>query len=109
MHSRTHEALPWIDAQALIEQVAGAAADMASMGFAQPRFFAYPYGEENSTVQRTAAAAGYSAAFGLYPDFCYRMMDAMALPRVEIERRDRGWRFALKTRFPRLGSLLAKW
>jgi peptidoglycan/xylan/chitin deacetylase (PgdA/CDA1 family) len=108
-HSRTHEALPWIDAKALIEQVAGAAADMAAMGFDRPRFFAYPYGEENSTVQRTVAAAGYSAAFGLYPGFCYRTMDAMALPRLEIERRDQGWRFALKTRFPRLAPLLARY
>lgn len=106
-HSRTHEALPALDARALIEEVAGPAVDMEAMGLTPPRFFAYPYGEENSTVRRTVAAAGYSAAFGLLPDFCHRMMDAMALPRVEVERRDHGWRFALKTRFPRLTPLLA--
>jgi len=105
-HSRTHESLPNLDTTALIEEIAGSAADIKAMHPSLPRFFAYPYGEENSTVRRTVAAAGYSAAFGLVPAFCHKTMDAMAVPRVEILGRDRGWRFALKTRYPRLAARL---
>jgi len=105
-HSRTHPELPTLDETALQDEVSGSVADFTGMKLPQPRFFAYPYGEHNDDVRRAVAGAGFSAGFSLIADRFRRGMDSMAVPRVEILRRDAGWRFALKTLVPRLAPLL---
>ncbi|HEY1386705.1 MAG TPA: glycosyltransferase [Dongiaceae bacterium] len=105
-HSRTHPELPKLDQAALRSEVSGSAADFAGMNLPQPRFFAYPYGECNDDVRGAVAGAGFSAGFSLVANRFRRGMDSMVVPRIEILRRDAGWRFALKTLFPRLAPFL---
>jgi peptidoglycan/xylan/chitin deacetylase (PgdA/CDA1 family)/GT2 family glycosyltransferase len=108
-HSRTHPELPTLDKIALQDEVSGSAADFAGMNLPRPRFFAYPYGEHNNDVRQAVAGAGFSAGFSLIAGRFRRGMDSMAVPRIEILRRDAGWRFAFKTRFPRFASSLLRW
>jgi peptidoglycan/xylan/chitin deacetylase (PgdA/CDA1 family) len=57
---------------------------------------AYPYGEWDLRVALAAAAAGYRYAFTLPPST--RDVTPMSIPRLSIDHRDTGSRFALKLR-----------
>jgi len=107
-HTRTHPSLPRLGPERLREEVEGSAIDIAALGLPTPRFFAYPYGNESPPVRQAVAAAGYSVGFALWAGHFRRGMDPLAVPRVEICRRDVGWRFAFKTRFPRLASWITR-
>ena len=56
---------------------------------------AYPFGEWDERVAAAAAAAGYSYAFSL-PANGEREGTALAIPRINVDQRDRGVRFAAK-------------
>lgn len=60
------------------------------------RFVAYPFGEHDERVRKTAAAVGYSAAFALRAAGGAQA-DPFAVPRVDVYRRDGIMRFALKS------------
>lgn len=61
----------------------------------QCRYLAYPYGEDDHRVHAAARRAGYEAAFTLKPK--PTTMDAYAVPRVDLYRRDGLVRAMLKT------------
>jgi peptidoglycan/xylan/chitin deacetylase (PgdA/CDA1 family) len=56
---------------------------------------AYPFGECDSRVAAAAAAAGYSFAFSLPADG-QRRGTSLTIPRINVDGRDTGRRFALK-------------
>lgn len=56
---------------------------------------AYPFGEWNERVAAAAAAAGYSFAFSL-PSDGQRDHAPLAIPRINVDQRDRRLRFAAK-------------
>ena len=56
---------------------------------------AYPFGEWSPRVAAAAAAAGYSAAFSL-PLGGQRTASPLAIPRINVDHRDRGLRFRAK-------------
>jgi peptidoglycan/xylan/chitin deacetylase (PgdA/CDA1 family) len=71
------------------------------------RFLAYPYGDHDERVRAAAGRAGYEAAFGL-PGKA-KPFDRFGLPRIGIYRKDRLWRFALKTFARRPVGAVARW
>ena len=95
-HSRTHPSLPCLDRESLPGEIAGSAADLENLGEARPRMFAYPYGEYAETVIRVVGESGYEAAFTVEPGRVRSGQDAFVVPRIEILREDRGWRFLWK-------------
>jgi peptidoglycan/xylan/chitin deacetylase (PgdA/CDA1 family)/GT2 family glycosyltransferase len=105
-HSATHRQLTGLS-EAELESETRGAADALAVAVPRPRFYAYPYGAHNAAARRAVEAAGYGAAFALEGGPVRRSSPRFALPRIEILARDRGWRFAAKTRFPRLARLLA--
>ena len=105
-HSRNHRAMPTLDEASLADETKGAAADLERAGLPKPRAFAYPYGERDGRSERAVEAAGFAIAFGLRRARVTRRSNPFDIPRVEILARDRGWRFRLKTTFPRLAGAI---
>ena len=101
-HSRNHQEMPALTDVELRHETLGAARDLQALGLPRPRFFAYPYGACDQRCKAAVRRAGFSAAFGLSRGKVSRATDRYALPRIEILARDTGWRFYLKTRWPRL-------
>jgi peptidoglycan/xylan/chitin deacetylase (PgdA/CDA1 family) len=67
---------------------------------------AYPFGEWDERVERAAATAGYSFAFSL-PQGPQAATRPLCIPRVNVDRRDSGLRFALKVSAPGRRLLLS--
>ncbi|WP_068070774.1 glycosyltransferase [Novosphingobium lentum] len=105
-HSRSHRELPRLSDAELDTETHGAAGDLAATGLPRPRFYAYPYGESDARSRAAVRKAGFSAAFGLRRARATGASDRFDLPRVEILARDSGWRFRLKTGWPRLAAVL---
>ena len=95
-HSRTHPDLTKVPDAELDEEVAGSRQDLARLGLPPPRLFAYPYGKEDERVRQAAQRAGFAAAFTVAPGKVRPGQDLYRLPRIEVMRNDRGWRFRLK-------------
>ena len=106
-HGRTHREMPLLKGAEQTEEAAGSAADLAAHGLPRPRFFAYPFGFADSASKSAVPQAGYLAAFGCGAGRVSADSDLMKLPRVIILASDRGWRFRLKVRAPRLFATLA--
>lgn len=106
-HSATHPELPRLEDAALERETAGAAARIAALGLPRPRFFAYPYGEEDGRA-RAAVSRSFAAGFALRPGRVGPRSDRFALPRVEVLATDGPARFWLKTRVPRLARALER-
>lgn len=104
-HSRTHAALDVADANELVEELDGSAADLEAAGFARPRWFAYPYGRTSERARAAAVSAGYRLAFEIAPGIVTPASDPCRLPRIEVRRGDRGLGFLIKVlvagRWPR--------
>jgi peptidoglycan/xylan/chitin deacetylase (PgdA/CDA1 family) len=105
-HSRTHRSLTQLGDAQLEGETRGAADDLERAGLPRPRAFAYPYGETDERSRRAVRAAGFAMAFGLRRARADARREAFDLPRVEILAQDRGWRFRLKTTFPRLSRVI---
>ncbi len=105
-HSNSHTPLPEVPQSKIAEETAGAAQKLASLGLPRPRFFAYPHGANGERSRAAAQAAGFTAAFGLFPSRASPQSDRFAIPRVEVLARDTGWRFLLKTAWPRVSMML---
>jgi len=103
-HSRTHRPLPQLDHVDLEAETAGAMTDLAAMGVPTPRYFAYPFGLRDARAKAAVAHAGFAAGFGLRSGCATAGSDRFDLPRVEILARDTGWRFHLKTAWPRVAG-----
>jgi peptidoglycan/xylan/chitin deacetylase (PgdA/CDA1 family)/GT2 family glycosyltransferase len=97
-HSRTHAQLPRVGAAELTGEVAGSRDELRTLGLGAARLFAYPYGESDERVRQAVERAAYQAAFTVEPGFVRRGVDPYRIPRIEILRRDVGWRFRWKVR-----------
>jgi glycosyltransferase involved in cell wall biosynthesis/peptidoglycan/xylan/chitin deacetylase (PgdA/CDA1 family) len=106
-HSRSHREMPLLDAPEQEVEAAGSADDLAAHGLPRPRFFAYPFTFADDASKAAVRKAGYCAAFGGQVGWIKRDSDPFALPRVMILASDRGWRFWMKVRAPRLFAKLA--
>lgn len=106
-HSRSHRILAGLSDSDLAAETAGAADDLEALGLPRPRFFAYPYGESDHRSRAAVQSAGFLAAFGLSSAQANPWSDRFCLPRVEILARDAGWRFQVKTGWPRLGAVFS--
>jgi len=67
---------------------------------------AFPFGDWDQRVAAAAAAAGYRFAFTM-PRGAQGEASRMSIPRVAVDHRDRGWRFALKLTAPGRRLLLS--
>lgn len=106
-HSRSHAYLPSLSDEALESETRSAADDLEKLGLPRPRFFAYPHGMHDRRSRIAVRSADFAAAFGLSRKHVTRKSDRFDLPRIEILARDRGWRFNMKTRWPRLAPLFS--
>jgi glycosyltransferase involved in cell wall biosynthesis/peptidoglycan/xylan/chitin deacetylase (PgdA/CDA1 family) len=105
-HSRSHTSMTTLPDSALASETQDAAVELAALGLPRPRFFAYPHGANDERARAAVQRAGFVAAFGLTPSRASPRSDRFAVPRVEILARDTGWRFWLKTAWPRLSVML---
>ena len=106
-HSRTHREMPLLNEAERTEEAANSADDLAASGLPRPRFFAYPFGFSDEGSKDAVRKAGYLAAFGCRADWVRRGSDLFELPRVIVLASDRGWRFSMKVRAPRLFARMA--
>ena len=84
-HSMTHAHLPHLGPSELADEIVGARAEIRALGLPLARFFAYPYGENNSRVRGAAARAEYSASFGLMTSHRHPTVRRRhQIPRIEI-------------------------
>lgn len=104
-HSRTHIKLNRISVEDLSSEIGGAVMDLEAIGLGKPLFLAYPYGEYNEKVKAAAQEAGIQAAFTVERGLVQPQQDPYQLPRIEIFRRDVGWRFLAKVVLPSLVKL----
>jgi GT2 family glycosyltransferase/peptidoglycan/xylan/chitin deacetylase (PgdA/CDA1 family) len=95
-HSRTHRCLTGLTDKEIVEEVSGSVADLETMGFDRPRMFAYPGGDYNERVQGAVREAGLKAAFTVVAGRVGPGHDIYQIPRIEILRADKGWRFLWK-------------
>lgn len=100
-HSRTHRNMRLLNAQELESETEGACQDLRALGLPKPRFFSYPYGASDPQSLHAVRKAGYLGAFGIWIRQADRMSDRFHLPRVPVLASDNGWRFRLKTSFPK--------
>ena len=100
-HSRTHRNMRRLNAEDLGIETAGASEDLVACGLPRPRFFAYPYGASDPATAAAVKSAGYLGAFGIWIQRADRSSDRFRLPRVPVLSSDNGWRFHLKTSFPK--------
>jgi glycosyltransferase involved in cell wall biosynthesis/peptidoglycan/xylan/chitin deacetylase (PgdA/CDA1 family) len=106
-HSRTHRQMPLLEGTEQMEEAANSADDLVASGQPRPRFFAYPFGFSDEGSRDAVRKAGYCAAFGCRSDWIGRGSDLFDLPRVIVLASDRGWRFSMKVRAPRLFANMA--
>ncbi|UVF18418.1 glycosyltransferase [Microvirga terrae] len=107
-HSRTHRSLVNLSTSELSSETEGAAADIEALGLPRPRYFAYPFGEEDHNARDAVRRSGFQAGFGLYPTRFKRNLDVMAIPRVEVLSKDTGFRFWLKMNAPEAIAVFRK-
>jgi len=93
-HTITHPHLCDLDDGALAGEL-GESRSLVEARLGSCEVLAYPFGEWDERVARAAEAAGYRFALSL-PQGPQRAGGALCIPRVNVDRRDRGWRFALK-------------
>jgi peptidoglycan/xylan/chitin deacetylase (PgdA/CDA1 family) len=93
-HTLTHRALPDLGDEELAQEL------LDSRRAIQERLgacdaLAYPFGAWDRRVEAAAARAGYAFGFTL-PDGTQRRAGPLTIPRIDVDDRDRGRRFALK-------------
>ena len=94
-HTLTHPHLPDLDDEALRHELWESRAQVkARLGSCDT--IAYPFGEWSPRVARAAAECGYSFAFSLPTTHGQRTADALSIPRVNVDYRESGRRFAGK-------------
>jgi peptidoglycan/xylan/chitin deacetylase (PgdA/CDA1 family) len=95
-HSRNHPQLPRVSADELAAEVVGSREELQALAMGPVRLFAYPYGESDERVRQAVESAGYQAAFTVDPGLARPGVDPYQIPRIEILRGDKGWRFRWK-------------
>ncbi len=94
-HTLTHPHLPALDEEALRHEL-WESREMVKARLGSCDTIAYPFGEWSPRVARAAAECGYSFAFSLPTTHGQRAADALSIPRVNVDYRDSGRRFAGK-------------
>jgi glycosyltransferase involved in cell wall biosynthesis len=107
-HSRNHLHLPDLAADEIEAEVAGCLDDLEAEGLPRPRFLAYPYGGVDALVRDVTSRTGLAAAFTVTPGVMSAATDRMAIPRIEILRRDTRSRLLRKVRYAPLIGLSAR-
>ena len=83
-HTRRHADLLTLDDGRLVDELAGARADLQDLlGCAVP-YIAYPYGRYDDRVRNAAIAAGYTAAFTVQPGFNRPGLDPYRVRRLDV-------------------------
>ena len=95
-HGQSHAPLDRLGDAELAGELCESAAALEALGLERPRLLAFPYGRAGARERRAAAAAGYRLAFTVRPGLVTPASDPLALPRIEIQRADRGLRFVVK-------------
>jgi peptidoglycan/xylan/chitin deacetylase (PgdA/CDA1 family) len=93
-HGCRHSHLPDLDDERLREEL-WSSRERIRARLGRCDVLAYPFGEWDARVASAAADAGYSYAFSL-PANGQREGTALGIPRINVDQRDRGARFALK-------------
>jgi peptidoglycan/xylan/chitin deacetylase (PgdA/CDA1 family) len=94
-HTLTHPHLPELGEEELRVELGESKARIeARLGACET--LAYPFGEWSPRVERVAAECGYRFAFGLPTSHGQRRAGALTIPRINVDYRDRGSRFAAK-------------
>jgi peptidoglycan/xylan/chitin deacetylase (PgdA/CDA1 family) len=94
-HTMTHPHLPLLDGEALREELWDSRARIKErLGVCD--VLAYPFGDWSRAVAAAAADCGYRYAFSLPTKTGQRAADRHSIPRINVDFRDRGWRFAAK-------------
>ena len=113
-HTRTHPMLSRIDDRAVEDELRGSLADLADRKLGRHITVAYPHGEYDRRTIDVLSELGAEAAFTIDPRVM-RRHHRFEIPRIEILRRDAGWRFVAKVlsadaggRFLRAGRDIAK-
>jgi len=93
-HCQSHPHLPDLDDETLREELWSSRERIRSR-LGRCDVLAYPFGEWDERVAAAAADAGYSYAFSL-PSDGQREATALAIPRINVDQRDKGLRFEAK-------------
>lgn len=107
-HARTHRPLPGLVDAELTREVAGSMDDLEQAGVRRPRYFAYPYGMQDSRCIEAVDRAGYALGFGLADRVAKPGQNMFNVHRVMIHPYDSRLRFWLKTSLPTLTSYLLR-
>lgn len=84
VHTRTHAQLSACDDSALVDEIAGARADIQNTLGIEARMIAYPYGTRgdfDGRAERVAASAGFDCGLANWPGNVRWARNAFALPR----------------------------
>ena len=95
-HSRSHRQLTTVSEADLENEVRGSRQELRAADLGPARLFSYPYGECDERVCKAVEVAGCEAAFTVNPGFIHPGDDPFRLARIEILRRDVGFRFRWK-------------
>lgn len=94
-HTLTHPSLPRLGSARLEEEVAESRRRVGErLGGCEA--FAYPFGHWDERARAAVAAAGFRFAFTLPTSHGQRRARALTIPRVNVDYRDQGRRFAAK-------------
>lgn len=83
-HGMSHRPMPQCGVTELENELRGAKATLEARLGRVIDTLAYPGGAHDDRVVRSAAAAGYRAAFTLVPGLCAPARDALRLPRINL-------------------------
>lgn len=95
-HTRSHPMLNRIAPEQLQNELSGSVAELEAIGIKRPSMLAYPYGAYDKQVQKATQQAGLQAAFTVEPGTAKPDVNPYQIPRIEILRKDTGWRFLWK-------------
>lgn len=86
-HTLTHPDLTTVGPATLEREVAGSRDAIARRFGVRPRFFCYPFGRHDATVERAVEAAGFAGATTTRRAVARPGGDPYALPRISVGRR----------------------
>lgn len=105
-HTMTHPHLPALSGERLRDELSESRARIKQrLGSCDT--LAYPFGEWSGETAAAAAECGYSFAFSLPTKSGQRDASPLSIPRINVDYRDGGRRFALKLATPGKRALLS--
>lgn len=83
-HTRTHRDLTRLDPEATLDELVRSKEKLEEILGRPVRSLSYPFGRFDERISREAAAAGYEAAFSMYPPGSNSRLDPLALRREGV-------------------------